>query len=127
MSNGYFNLNVWKKAYRMGLKIYKITKKYPKEETYGLCSQMKRASVSIVGNIAEGYSRTTLPDYIHYITIAIGSCNELEVFLMFSKDLKFIDEDDYNDIKPKQEEILKMLLGLRKSLEKKKSIEKVRR
>ncbi len=127
MSNGYFNLNVWKKAYRMGLKIYKITKKYPKEETYGLCSQMKRASVSIVGNIAEGYSRTTLPDYIHYITIAIGSCNELEVYLMFSKDLKFIGEDDYNDIKPKQEEILKMLLGLRKSLEKKKSVEKCRR
>jgi four helix bundle protein len=88
---------------------------------------MKRASVSIVGNIAEGYSRTTLPDYIHYITIAIGSCNELEVHLMFSKDLKFIDEDDYTDIKPKQEEVLKMLLGLRKSLEKKKSIEKYRR
>jgi four helix bundle protein len=127
MSNGYFNLNVWKKAYRMGLKIYEITEKYPKEERYGLSSQMKRASVSIVGNMAEGYSRTTLSDYIHYITIAIGSCNELEVYLMFSKDLKFIDNNDYNNIKPKQEEVLKMLLGLRKSLEKKKSIEKHRR
>jgi four helix bundle protein len=121
MPNGYFNLNVWKKAYRMGLKIYEITEKYLKEERYGLSSQMNRASVSIVGKIAEGYSRTTLSDYIHNITIAIGSCNELEVYLMFSKDLKFMDN---NNIKPKQEEVLKMLLGLRKSLEKKKSIEK---
>ena len=121
MMNGYNNLKVWNKAYKLTLKIYSLTKKYPKEETYGLTSQMRRASVSIIANIAEGYSKRSLNEYIHFVTIALGSCNELEVHIMLSNDLKYLKKEDYNYTKTRQEEITKMLLGLRKALEKKKS------
>jgi four helix bundle protein len=119
MSNGYKNLEVWKKSYKLTLKIHGITKQFPKEETYGLISQMRRASVSINANIAEGYSTGYLKEYIRYITIAIGSNNELEVYLMLAYDFNYLNKTDFNVLKKKHEEISKMLFGLRKALRKK--------
>ena len=89
MSHGYFKLSVWKKAYDQTLKIYHLTKSFPKNETYGIISQMRRASSSIIANIAEGYGKRNLSEYIHFISIAISSSNELEVFLLLSRDLKY--------------------------------------
>ena len=119
MSNGYRNLDVWNKSYDFTLKIYSETKKFPKDETYGLISQMRRASTSIIANIAEGYSMGYLREYIHYVTTAIGSNNELEVYLMLASDLNYIEKSVYNEFKSAQEEISKMLFGLRKALKNK--------
>ena len=119
MSHGYYNLSVWKKAYQLTLKIYKFTKSYPKIETYSIISQMRRASSSVIANIAEGYGKRNLPEYIHFISIAISSCNELEVFLLLSKDLNYLNKKDFDYLMKSHIEITKMLLGLRKALENK--------
>lgn len=86
-------------------------------EKYGLISQMRRAARSIVANIAEGYGNKSLPRYKHYITISIGSCNELGVYLMLSQDLNYLKEKEYSTLKIAHEEITRMLLGLRGALE----------
>ena len=127
MLNGYLNLKVWNKAYKMTLKIYRLTKTYPKEETYGMTSQMRRASVSIIANIAEGYGNKSLAEYIRFINNALGSCNELGVYILLSNDLDYLDNNDFKGIQAIQEEITKMLLGLRKALKKKDSEEKSNR
>ena len=119
ITHGFKNLKVWKKAYDLTLKVYDITKDYPQIENYGLISQMRRASTSIIANIAEGYGRNNLPGYIYYISIAISSTNELDVYFMLSLDLKYLKKKDYEDIKSIHTEIIKMLLGLRKSLNRK--------
>jgi four helix bundle protein len=121
MSKGYKNLEVWKKAYKLALKIYDVTKNYPKTEMYGLTTQMRRASTSIIANIAEGYGKNHLGEYIQYVSIAIGSCNELEVFLMFSNDLNYLEKKDFDQLIDIQTRISKMLFNLRKALEIKKS------
>jgi four helix bundle protein len=119
MPHGYKNLLVWKKAYDQTLRIYKFTKSFPQNETYGIISQMRRASSSIIANIAEGYGKRNLSEYLHFISIAISSCNELEVFLLLSKDLNYVNKKDFSHLIKSQTEIIKMLLGLRNALEKK--------
>jgi four helix bundle protein len=116
MSNGYKNLKVWNKGYALTLKTYNKTKSYPKNEMYGITSQLRRASASIIANIAEGYARDTRKDYTRFISIAISSSNELEVFLELSKDLNYLNKKDFEDLYTNNKEIMKMLLGLRKSL-----------
>ena len=77
MLKNYKELKVWQKSYQLCLKIYKVTKIFPKEEKYGLTSQIRRSAVSIPSNIAEGYGRKTTADYIKYLYIAYGSVCEL--------------------------------------------------
>ena len=86
------DLLVWQKAIHFVTRIYKITKTFPQEEIYGLTSQMKRSTISIPSNIAEGYGKRKLLEYLHFISIAISSCNELEVFLLLFKDLNYLLE-----------------------------------
>ena len=117
MSQGYQKLSVWKKAYNHTLEVYKITRDYPKIETYGILSQMRRASSSVIANIAEGYSKRHLSEYLHFISIAISLCNELEVFLFLSKDLNYLNKQDFNYLMKSHIKISKMLFGLRKALE----------
>jgi four helix bundle protein len=74
----YKDLKVWQKAHALTLMVYKITKCFPKEETFGMTSQMRRASVSVPANIAEGCGRITRPDIAHFFQIALGSLHELE-------------------------------------------------
>lgn len=120
---GYNNLKVWKKSYNLTLKIYEITKSFPDYEIYGIISQMRRAATSIIANIAEGYGKKKLTGYIHYISIAISSCNELGVYIRLSRDLKYVKKDECEYIESVHEEIIKMLFGLKKSLELKNSEE----
>jgi four helix bundle protein len=114
---GYSNLIVWKKAYQLSKKIYEVTQYYPNYEIYGLTSQMRRSATSIIANIAEGYGNRSVKSYINYITLAIGSANELGVYLFLSKDLTYLKEKDFIFLRSTHEEIMKMLLSLRKSLE----------
>ena len=97
MTNGYKNLKVWNKGYALTLKIYDKTMSYPKNELYGITSQLRRASTSIIANVAEGYARDTRKDYIRFVSIAISSSNELEVFLELSKDLHYLSKKDFEE------------------------------
>jgi len=84
------DLIVWQKAYKLVLEIYKITKDFPKSETYGLSQQMRKAAVSIPSNIAEGYGRKHRAEYRQFLSIAYGSLSELETQYLLSIDLKYI-------------------------------------
>jgi four helix bundle protein len=98
-------LDVWKKARKLNSQIYTITKKFPKEETYGLVQQLRRASISISSNLAEGSSRNTYRDKARFTNIAYSSLMEVLNQLILSKDLKYINENEYLEIRPLVEEI----------------------
>ncbi|MBI5096602.1 MAG: four helix bundle protein [Nitrospirae bacterium] len=90
MLKSYKELKVWQKAYHLCIEIYKITKDFPKEERYVLTSQVRRASVSVPSNIAEGYGRKTTREYIQALYVAYGSNCELETQILLSGDLGYI-------------------------------------
>lgn len=117
MLKNYSELKVWQRAYQLCLEIYKTTQKFPKEERYGLTSQIRRAAVSVPSNIAEGYGRKTTPEYIHSLYVAYGSHCELETQMLLSGDLGYIKADDIKKLKENIEEIERMLKALIKSLE----------
>jgi len=112
----YKDLIAYQKAYKFAFEIYQVTKNYPKEEVYGLVSQMRRGAVSIPCNIAEGYRRGHRKEYIQFLHMAHGSCGELETLLSLSYDLAMIDRDTFEKLYPLQEEISKLLKGLISSL-----------
>lgn len=116
MKNGFKSLIVWQKAYGLALEIYTLTKSFPKNEQYGLISQIRRAAISISANIAEGYERNYRKEYIQFLMIAKGSLGEVETYLLFSKDLGYITSDEYSKIDIKRIETSKLLKGLIKSL-----------
>src|SRR5699024_2242623 len=91
-------LSVWEKSHALTLLIYKATKLFPKEELYGMVSQMRRSSSSIPLNIAEGCGRNTQAQFRQFLNIASGSASELEYQLVLSKDLEFIDKDSYSKL-----------------------------
>ena len=117
MGEGFRTLTTWQKAYELALEIYKITKDYPKHELFGLISQMRRASISVVANIAEGYERQYRKEYIQFLMIAKGSLGEVETYLLFSKDLEYISKEKYKAIEDKRQEVAKLLKGLIRSLQ----------
>jgi four helix bundle protein len=106
-------LDVWQKARQLIVKIYKLTSKYPNEEKFGLVSQMRRSSVSITSNIAEGTSRSSLKDQIRFTEIAYGSTLELYCQLVSSLDLGFLSENDFQDIDLELKEITNKLNALK--------------
>lgn len=109
-------LLVWQKSIDFVTDIYRSTGSFPKDEMYGLISQIRRASASIPSNIAEGNSRRSKPDYLQFLKIARGSCAEVETQLMISKNLNYLNEEDYQKLNNNIIEISKMLNGLINSL-----------
>jgi four helix bundle protein len=108
-------LDVWKESIELTKKIYNITKNFPKEELYGLTNQIRRASVSIPSNIAEGSARNSDKEFIQFLYISLGSLAELETQLIISKEIeynKYLFEEEIEKIK-------KMILGLIKYLKNK--------
>ena len=99
MLKNYKDLNVWQKSYGLCLKIYRMTAKFPSEERYGLTSQIRRASVSIPSNIAEGYGRKTTVDYIRMLYISYGSVCELETQILLAGDLGYIGKGELGTAK----------------------------
>src|SRR5690606_16216856 len=106
------DLEVWKKAIVLVSDIYRITKSFPKEEVYGITSQIRRSAVSIPSNIAEGAARQTTREFIQFLYIASGSCAELDTQLIIGMNLGYIKENQYNEIIKNVEEIGKMISGL---------------
>ena len=119
MLKNFKELKVWQKSYQLCLDVYKVTKGFPKEEKYGLTSQIRRASVSIPSNIAEGYGRRTTPDYVRSLYVAYGSICELETQIMLCGDLTYIEEENLRGIQNDIREVERMLKALIRSLENK--------
>jgi four helix bundle protein len=115
----YKELKVWQKSYRLCLEIYRISSKFPKEERYGLTSQIRRSVVSVPSNIAEGYGRKTTLDYIRMLYISYGSVCELETQILLAGDLDLIEEGELGKLKKDVEETERMLKALIKSLKNK--------
>jgi four helix bundle protein len=109
------DLEVWKEAHQLVLEIYNNTKKFSSLEIYGLVSQMKRASLSISSNIAEGFSRRTRQDIIHFYSMARGSLTELHNQLLVSKDLNYINSNEYDLFMKRLDKIYRLITGLQKS------------
>ncbi len=105
----YRELIVWQKAIVLATLVYEITKIFPQSELYGLTSQIRRAAFSIPSNIAEGFCRGGRPEFRHFSHIAFGSGAELETELLIARNIKILQEKDYQDIIVKLEEIMKML------------------
>jgi len=107
-------LDVWQKARMLNIEIYQLTKSFPKEETYGLVQQIRRASVSITSNLAEGTSRDSFKEKARFSNIAFSSLMEVLSQLLLAQDLKYIDKNQYQTLRPLIEEIGNKLNGLKK-------------
>lgn len=112
----YKELIVWQKSLELTVLIFKATTRYPKTEIYGLISQMRRASVAIPSNIAEGYGRKSKKEFIQFLWIAYGSALELETQLILSKNLKFISNEEFEKVNSLLQEICKMLNSMKSKL-----------
>jgi len=107
--DSYRDLVVWQRAMELAIEVYKLVKKLPREETYGLSDQMRRAVVSIASNIAEGQSRNSVKDYAHYLVIARGSKSELETQLLMCVGIGYLSETDISNSMLMLSEIGKMI------------------
>ena len=106
---GFRDLKVWEKAHRLTLQVYKATASFPKEEMYGLTSQIRRAAASIPANIAEGCGRSSNAELGRFLQIAMGSASELEYHLLLARDLLLVVEEDYGQLNLEVTEVKRML------------------
>jgi len=109
-------LQVWQKSHGLTLSVYKATTAFPKEEVYGLTSQMRRAAVSIAANIAEGCGRGGNADFARFIQMAFGSASELEYLLFLSFEIQYLNNSDYEKLSYDVAEVKKMLTSFMKKL-----------
>ena len=109
-------LVVWQKAHELIMTVYRVTKAFPREEVYGLVSQMRRAGVSVAANIAEGCVRDTDRDFGRFLAIALGSASEVEYLLLLSHDLGWLDDRQYDESHAKVTEVKKMLTSFIQTL-----------
>ena len=114
---GYRDLKVYERSYAAARAIYKITERFPKEEIYGMTNQMRRASISISLNIAEGYAkRESQIEFKRFLMMAVGSANEMSVLIDFAKDFEYIGKDVHEKAAAEYEEICRMLHTLIKKV-----------
>jgi four helix bundle protein len=113
------NLDVWQKAVDFVIDVYQVTESFPKEEKFGLTSQLRGASVSIPANIAEGAGRKSENEFLQFLSIAQGSASEVETELVIAFRLEFIDKSKYNRLLESLDNISRMLTGLSNHLKRK--------
>jgi len=113
------NLQVWDKAHSLTLNVYQATASLPKDELYGLTSQIRRSSASIPTNIAEGCGRSGDAELARFMTISMGSASELEYQLLLAHDLNYLNQDAYTNLHERVTEVKRMLSGFIKTLKKK--------
>lgn len=106
------DLKAWQEGHKLVIMIYKITKKFPKEEIFGLISQMQRAAVSITSNIAEGFGRQTYKEKVHFYYQAHGSLTELKNQILIAKDIKYLLKEDFDELVYQINIAHKLLQGL---------------
>ena len=108
-SKSFTDLIVWQKAHEFVLEVYKVTRDYPMEERFALCSQFQRAAVSIPANIAEGYKKLTRADKLRFLNISQGSLEECRYYIILSRDLSYINSNTFNELIGSLEETSKLL------------------
>ena len=113
--NNHKDLEVWKKSVELAKDVYEATKAFPKDEIFGLTSQMKRASVSIASNIAEGAARKGQREFVQFLYIAIGSASELDTHIEIAKAIGMGDAAVLNNLQQRTGTVKAMLYGLAKS------------
>jgi four helix bundle protein len=113
----YQELKVWQKAMDLAVACYQATRSFPKDELYGLTSQIRRAASSISANIAEGQGRQHTKEFLHFLSVARGSTKEAETHLILSQRVGLLTENDLQQLLGQTDEISRMLAGLKSSLE----------
>jgi len=112
----YRDLDIWKASIQLVKDVYKLTEQFPKQEVYGLVSQIRRAGVSIPSNVAEGFRRYHNKEYKQFLYISLGSCAELETQTTISRELAYISEDKETALLEKLDHISRMISNLLKKL-----------
>ena len=121
--DGYRSLRVYEKSYKAALRVYEVSKSFPKEERYGLTGQIQRAAISIPLNIAEGYAkRSSQQEFKRFLLMAVGSANEVSVLLDFGKDFGYIAKEKYLELSSEYDGIGRMLSEFIKTVETKSKI-----
>lgn len=110
------DLDAWRRAMQLAREVHSFTKYFPKEELYGMVSQMRRAAVSIPSNIAEGHARGSTKEYLNFVSIAKGSCAELETQIYLSEDFGYLEKNDSKQLLAVLFDVSRMLAGLHASL-----------
>lgn len=113
------DLKVWQKAHELTTSICSVCRAFPRDEIYGLTSQLRRAAVSIGANIAEGCGRRSDGEFVRFLQIARGSASEVEYHLLLSHDLKFMDDSGFQNLQRKLVEVQRMLTSLVSAIEQK--------
>lgn len=116
--HNYKKMKIWNESISLSTFIYQNTKSFPKEELFGLTNQMRRSAVSIPSNIAEGSGRNSDKDFNHFLSIALGSCFELETQILISRNLNFINESIFTELSAQLISIQKKVYRFKKKLEK---------
>ncbi len=111
-------LKIWQKGFEIAVKSFKLTSLFPKEERFGICSQITRVAVSVPSNIAEGSSRSSVKDYNRFVEISLGSAYELETQLLISRAVNFGNQNATDDLLKDVVEEQKMLIGFLNALNK---------
>ena len=109
MIKSFKELEIYRRSKEMVKEVYRITEKYPEKEKYNVISQLRRSILSIPLNIAEGYGRQSKEEFKRFLRISLGSSNEVEAILEISKELKYINEEEYQKLSKENEEIGKMI------------------
>lgn len=109
------DLNAWQEGHKLVLEIYRVTKKFPRDELFGLINQMRRCAVSMTSNIAEGFSRQSFKEKVRFYSISLGSVTELQSQLMVARDINYISWEDFDVLDKKSEIVHKLINGLIKS------------
>ena len=112
----FHKLGIWQRSHQLTLDVYKVSKSFPKDELFGLTSQIRRAASSIPTNIAEGCGRASNKDYAHFLQIAIGSASEIEYELLLAHDLEYINDEAFNKLTSETITIRKMIIKYQSEL-----------
>lgn len=113
--HSFTDLRAWKEAHHLVLMIYETAKKLPKEEQFGLTQQIRRAAVSITSNLAEGFSKQSYKEKLHFYSIALGSLTEIQNQLLIAKDVQYITSQNFEEIAQQSVIASKLINGLIKS------------
>jgi len=108
------DLVAWQEGHKLVLMIYESTKKFPREEIFGLVNQMRRCSVSITSNVAEGFSRKTIKEKIQFYSMSVGSLTELQNQLVIARDVRYLRKEEFSKIAKQTIVVHKLICGLKK-------------
>ncbi len=116
MVQDYKQLQIWKRSMDLAVKLYRLTKKFPKSETYNLISQLRRAVTSISANITEGASRSTRKDFSRFLNQAYSSLKEIECLIILSNKLKYLQNEDFEPLEQEIDQIGRMIWKFREKI-----------